>query len=191
MTCPRCNAEIFNDAEVCKFCNFDVKAHKSEFEAAYKVDTNKAENEMKWFKFLIYFVLFADAVMRIADGVMKVTGGVSRGGMYDAYGFLKPVDIVFGIVSFGLAAFCVYTRFQLSGFKKNSPKLFYLLNILITVYSVAYDIVYLVIVSLEANKFFASDVIDLVITVVSMGLYIFFSAVYFDRRRHLFEKGDK
>ncbi len=187
MTCPKCNSDVLNDAKVCKFCGADLSAQKAEIGQQTAPNVPEIAYEMKWFKFLIYFLLFADAALRTINGIMMITGGVSRGGMYEAYAFLQPVDIVFGIIVFGLAALCVYTRFQLSGFRKNSPKLFYALNALMTFFSVAYDIIYLVVVSLEANKIFVSDIVDIGVTLISTAVYIFLNAIYFDRRKHLFE----
>ncbi len=190
MTCPYCNADILNDAETCKFCGADVTAEKIKTQ---KVPETTVLQEypsrmgMKWFKLQIYFLLFADALSAIANGIVNLFGGLSLGGIYSDFGILKPVDIVFGVIALGIAAFCIVTRFQLAKFKKNGPKLFYLLQLAMLVRSCAYEIIGLAIIAPTTDVSVFLSVKDILISVVTMLIYIVINWIYFDRRRHLFE----
>lgn len=190
MTCPYCNADILNDAETCKFCGADVKEQKKAVEAEGECslsDPQTSEIGMKWFKFLIYFLLFADAISKIVNAVTNLTGGISRGGIYTDYPVLKPVDIAFGIAAVAIAAYCIFTRFQLAKFKKNALKNFYSLQIIMLIFAEAYQIIYLVVIAGSgADVSIISTIKEIVIGIVSTVIYIVFSAFYFDRRKHLF-----
>lgn len=190
MTCPYCNADILNDAETCKFCGADVSAEKTQAPAipeAAPLQETPSRMGMKWFKLQIYFLLFADALSAIANGIMNLTGGASRGEIYSDFGTLKPVDMVFGVIALGLAVFCIVTRFQLAEFKKNGPKLFYLLQLAMLVRSCAYEIIGLAIIAPTTDVSVFLSVKDILISVVTMLIYIVINWIYFDRRRHLFE----
>lgn len=190
MTCPFCNAEINDKSELCKFCGAQVEAEKAtveEVNATLPLQGNAPEIGMKWFKFLIYFLLFADALSLIAGGIRDLTGGISRGGIYEDYAILKPVDIASGILLLAIAACCVFTRFQLAGFKKNAPKMLYSCSLASSLVSSAYEVVCLIVIAgsgADVNVF--SSVSDIIVGVVSTVIYILLSAFYFDRRKHLF-----
>lgn len=193
MICPYCNAEIRNDSEQCRFCGAEMAVQKentvssgenqSASACGQPVISENAKSEigMKWFKFLIYFVLFADAAMKAFNGISNLTGGISRGEMYADYSILKPIDIIFGIFSFVLAACCIFTRFQLAEFKKNSYKMFYVLQIIQILSVYAYEAAYLIVAGINM-----STVKDIVISISVTAVYIILNAIYFDRRRHLF-----
>ena len=113
---------------------------------------NRSGYEMKWFYFLVYFLIFAYAAWRIFDAVMLFTGkhfyvdySKMSGNGYRMYAnyfhaagntnitqeiyamapAMKTFDIIHGVFLFVLAAMSVCTRFLLTGFKKIGPILFY------------------------------------------------------------------
>ena len=189
MTCPYCNAEILNEAKTCKFCGADVTAKKSQVQASPEATLLQEAPSglgMKWFKLQIYFLLFADALSLAAGGIINLNGGLSFGGIYSDFGILKPVDIIFGVIALGLAAFCIVTRFQLSKFKKNGPKLFYALSLAAFVRSSAYEIICLAVIAPTADVSVFSTVRNILIGVVAEFIYIVANKIYFDRRRNLF-----
>ena len=90
---------------------------------------------MGWYKFLIYFGLFAGALLNFLYGINYVTGGVyfveSNGlitaeDVYDFYGEgLLFVDILFGLILIGLTVFGLLLRNKLAKFKPDAPQLLY------------------------------------------------------------------
>ena len=60
---------------------------------------------MGWYKFLIYFSLFASAALNIISGISSITGlhyGEFNQLIYAYYGGLKTVDIIMGFFSIAL-----------------------------------------------------------------------------------------
>lgn len=118
--CTKCGT-FLNDQAICPNCG-EVN------------ETNPMEQfPMKWYKFLIYFALFAGAVINFINGVNYATGGIymQEGLTADqVYGFfgdeLRIMDIVYGLAQIALAGFGIYTRFRLAEFKKNGPMCVYI-----------------------------------------------------------------
>ena len=89
---------------------------------------------MGWYKFVIYFQLFASALINGIAGIVALTGAHYEGEADLVYTFipsLSTVDKLYGIVLIALAVFAIIVRFQLAQFKKTGPK-FYLLLLLIS-----------------------------------------------------------
>lgn len=143
---------------------------------------------MNWYKFLIYFALFAGAFFNVSYAVLYMTGkiyetqNVDSMTVYYLYPNVKPVDIVYGILLIALAVFMVMTRFQLSGLKKNGPKMIvalYGINIaMVIVYSIAISC------TTDYMAFNASTIGQCVIPIVMAVV----NKVYFDRRKDIFVK---
>lgn len=96
----------------------------------------KTEFSMGWFKFLIYFALFAGAVVNVMFSINYLTGSIylaqsngeiSAAVLYSIYGSLRAVDVIYGILLLALAGLGVYTRFRLAQYRKDGPKLLYIL----------------------------------------------------------------
>ena len=89
-----------------------------------------AEPSMKWYKFLIYFALFAGALLNVGNAFTVFTGAHYDGSakyVYAMFGGLQAVDIIYGVVLIGLAVAAIYVRQQLAHFKKSAPKMFLVL----------------------------------------------------------------
>ena len=75
---------------------------------------------MKWYKFVIYFQLFAAAVFNVGAGIIFFTGshyGLDSFELKLFYGVLsnlKTLDICMGIVSIFLAVFAIIVRQKLA-----------------------------------------------------------------------------
>lgn len=143
-------------------------------------------HQMGWYKFLIYFALFAGAFFNVCYAVLYMTGSIYETEqidpltVYSLYPGVKAVDIVYGILLLVLAAFMIVTRFQLSGLKKNGPKMVVALYGL----NIAIAIIYAILISCTTDymAFDASTVGQCVIPVV-MAIV---NKVYFDRRKDIF-----
>lgn len=143
---------------------------------------------MGWYKFLIYFALFAGAFFDLCYSVLYLTGNiystvnVDPNLVYSFYPGMKVVDIIYGVLMIAVVAFMVVTRFQLSGMKKNGPKMviaLYIINLVLA-------IVYAIATSFVTGKmaFDSSTIVQFVISIV-MAIV---NKVYFDKRKDLFVK---
>lgn len=149
------------------------------------------ERGMGWYKFLIYFALFAGALWNFIYGILYVTGKVYEIAdarvtaklVYLAYPGLDTVDIIFGIVCFLLAAYGIAVRFMLAKFKKFAPLCLYVLYGVVVVVQIIYVIV-------AANIIDASigDVLDAqsIASLIVQLACLIVSVVYFRNRKDMF-----
>ena len=145
---------------------------------------------MAWFKFLIYFMLFANAAINIFTAVTYLTGSVYLGEdmtmsdvevLYMFYPTAKMIDVIYGVLLIALAAYAIFTRFQLSGFKRRGPFLFILMYVLNLVIGLLYSIS--IMFTFETGLLGFISFVPSIITSVVM---IFVNVVYFRKREELF-----
>ena len=145
---------------------------------------------MAWFKFLIYFMLFANAAINIFTAVTYLTGSVYLGedmtmsdveALYMFYPTAKMIDVIYGVLLIALAAYAIFTRFQLSGFKRRGPFLFILMYVLNLVIGLLYGIS--IMFTFETGLLGFISFVPSIITSVVM---IFVNVVYFRNREELF-----
>ena len=89
-------------------------------------DGEEKSLQMGWYKFLIYFLLYAGAVMNFWDGWGLVTGSVygdAADEVYAVFSAMKTVDLPVGILLIALAVLNLVTRARLAAFRRNGPKL--------------------------------------------------------------------
>ena len=72
---------------------------------------NPPDFPMKWHKFMIYVVLWANAALNAVEGAVLMS-----------YAGQAPVMAVLGIACIALAGWAVYVRFQLAGLRAGAPK---------------------------------------------------------------------
>lgn len=159
---------------------------------AYQPQINQpgADMPMGWFKFLIYFSLFAGAVLNAITGIMAMTGAqynMEREGMselvYRMFDGLQAMDMIMGIGSIALAAFAIYTRMRLAGYYENGPKMLTVLYIAAMVVPVIYLVgVIAVVPGVENYINFTSQISSIAASVVMVVV----NNIYFKKRAHLF-----
>ena len=124
MFCPKCGAQVGDYDRVCSSCGANVQ-FDDQFDArGPRVSQNALP--MKWFKFLIYFGLFAGAVLNAISGIQMLTGAQYDGYedlVYAVFDGLKTVDVLAGLALLALAALGIYTRMRLAGYYKNGPQM--------------------------------------------------------------------
>lgn len=117
MFCTKCGTKVKSGIKTCPECGSKIINSQSSY----------IEHTMLWHKFLIYFVLWFGAVVNLANGIAYFYAAKSMSTM-----LINPViniqhmqilDVVMGVVVILLAAFAIYTRFQLAAFKTKAPKL--------------------------------------------------------------------
>lgn len=142
---------------------------------------------MGWFKFLIYFGLFAGAVLNAISGILFLTGAAYGGDariIYRYFDGLQTLDIIVGICTLATAALGIYARFRLAGYHKNGPKMLYAVYAAAAAVQLVYVIgIYAVLPSR------ALDVISFGPVYVSIAVGIVMvcvNVIYFKKRAHLF-----
>ena len=141
---------------------------------------------MKWFKFIIYFQLFASMLMLIRDGYMAATGAHYGGDaefIYALWPSLKTTDILYAIICFALAAFALYVRMSLAKYKEQGPKLYLTLLICNLVFPFLYLAAASLTTGISMSELFSADLIGGALALI---ILIFVNKKYFNKRRHLF-----
>ena len=143
---------------------------------------------MGWFKFLIYFALFAGAVLNVIAAITSLTGAqYTYAGqnmseiVYATFPGLQAVDLIYGIVIIALAVLQVLCRFRLAGFYKNGP----MLLVLIYVVNFVSSIIYIIACSTMVEGIDISSTIPSLVMSVVMAVVNY---VYFKKREHLFTR---
>lgn len=160
------------------------------------------ELPMKWHKFNIYFALFAAIFLNAFFAVMHFFGYVyfivdsSPELVYEVFPLMSVVDKVYGILLLATAAFCIFVRMRLAGFYKSGPMWYYILLALSTILAVAYSVgcaIAMVVGTVELGLDITLLESDFV-TMVQDGLpshsptvlTLLLSAIYYNKRKHLF-----
>lgn len=158
----------------------------------YSVDMNQQAQApslpMKWHKFLIYFSLWAGAVLNLLSAYQYSTG-VIYGSLekadiiYSLYDGLKFIDTMMTVMLIAIAVFSIVTRFALAQYKKNGPALLMALYILNIVCSAAYIFMVSNITALGISELMDSSSYSSLISSIVM---IFINKIYYDKRASLF-----
>lgn len=140
---------------------------------------------MKWFKFLIYFGLWAGAILNFVNGIRQITGsiylseGIKPDLVYKTFPSLKGVDIFFGLIFCAFAVFQIVTRFYLAGFKKSAPVLLHVVYVSVGIISLMYGII-------VASIIESSIAGEMIGSLAGSVVILFINIKYFGNRKHLF-----
>lgn len=138
---------------------------------------------MKWFKFIIYFQLWAGMLVNLVTAGKYFTGAYYEGNAEMVYRFfpaLQPLDIVMGVVCLALAVYAVVVQRALAKFRAKGPMMYYLMYIVNTAVTVLYLIIGSIILGQSA---FTAEVAGSIIGSIVM---LFVNIPYFNNRKHLF-----
>lgn len=198
MFCKNCGAAIEEGQTSCPVCGTAVPSESERAVSVQYAYPPATALPMKWYKFLINFMLFFSAALNAISGVQLIIGDQYRDGnvdmsglVYSQFGALKTVDVVYGIVLIAFALFTLYVRSRLAGYCKNGPKMLLLLYISGFAYTVLYTAaVYITLasygVSLSIVDFLLTDGVTVLTTAVADGVMIVINLEYFRNRKHLF-----
>lgn len=212
MYCRECGKEIREEDRFCPYCGGANRMHREDFEKRdvfpenvdviapqpdnrilgqhFSVDEGvmgQRELPMKWYKFVIYFQLFAAAIFSLYHGLMRITGlqyGTNADQVYNFFGMgLRALDIFFGIMPILAAVAALYVRHCLNKFKKNAPLLYLAVFILNGAIEIIYAFVLLLIVGVNGEA-----VGQIIVQVFGLGVYYALNYIYFKKREHLFQR---
>lgn len=147
---------------------------------------------MGWYKFLIYFALFASAVIGLGFGIAYLTGTiytmqdsrVSAELVYALMPSLQTWDVIYGLYMLAVAGFSIYTRMGLAKYKANAPKCVMILYAANALMAIIYSIAASSILSeLSSDSGMDATVVTSIIVGVVM---VVVNYIYFKKRSHLF-----
>ncbi len=149
-------------------------------------NTPSPENyKLKWHKFLIYFGLWAGAILNASNAVLCINGTQYQERseqVYSLFPGLRTVDLVWGIVLLAICAYMIYVRFQLARFRINAPRKLSTLYIV----SLACTAVYLLAFSAVTHQSLGSFMGDIAASAFSSILMLFINQNYYNKRLELF-----
>lgn len=128
---------------------------------------------MKWFKFLIYFSLFAGAITNFVTGIGILCGG-------DLFDYIEGPRTLIGLISIAFAIFMIVTRFMLAKFKRSGLIMYYVLIGL----SLAFTIVEFIVSDIFSVPGAAAFSIGYILGNV---VYVVLNIVYFKKRADMFK----
>ena len=152
---------------------------------------NRTNNmPMKWFKFIIWFQLFASAILNVLNGIVILNGSQysgEAGTIYAQLADLQRLDMAYGYSLLGLAGCGIYVRFRLSGFCKNGPMLHYALLAVSIVLPLLYALAAKSLIdSAGYGSQLAPDFTSIIPNVSTGTVMLTCNVFYFRKRNHLF-----
>ena len=138
---------------------------------------------MKWFKFIIYFQLWASMLVYLVTAGKYLTGAYYEGSaemVYDFFPALQPLDIVMGVFCLALAVYAVVVQRALAKFRAKGPMMYYLMYIVNTAVTVLYLLIGSIILGQSA---FTAETAGSFLGALVM---LFINIPYFNNRKHLF-----
>lgn len=136
-TCEKCGYPINPSQQVCPHCSTKVT-----------VQAEAVEHGMKWYKCLIYFILFASAIVNAISSITYFTGAVYGGyaeAVYETYPALRFIDLFGGVLCLALAVFAIMIRSDLVWYRKRGPKRLCTMYVIIGIFNILYPVVLTVI----------------------------------------------
>ncbi len=165
-------------------------------------NTDKADKykcyKMGWHKFLIYFGLWAAALLYVTIGINYITGKayLSQGydtieqveKMYRIVKGLKIADVIYGAILIGLGALAIVTRFRLAGLKKKAPMMLWILNGVSLAVGIIFNIIQYNLnkeyMSVKDTNLFGAGLVG---SVLPGAILLIINVFYYKNRKELFE----
>ena len=170
--CKQCGYPLYATQQVCPQCG------------ASAVEKEKPKGPgMKWYNFLIYFLLFASAVVNTIMAIVHWSGAMYEGyadQVYSVFPELQLVDLANGIVAVILAIMALVTRSALKWNKRKGPILLCAMYIINGVSQVLYGVV----ASLIAKEVLLDG--SMVFTCILSIVFAVINYIYFNKRKELF-----
>ncbi len=181
MFCKKCGKFISDDKSICPYCGADPKA----VQELTNVNAMQDQPPMKFYKFMIYFSLFAAAVVSYIGGLTLVTGiqyGSLADNVYAVFPGMKVIDILYGLFIFGYATYIIFVRQALAKYKVGAPKMVAIMYIMNLASTIIYNILGSIVTQISIFSLLIENITSLI------GLIIFWvvTTIYFNKREHLF-----
>ena len=200
MFCTNCGSQVADGARFCTSCGAAIPAaapqpaqpqyqqpQPAQPQSQYQQPIQTPTQGMKWFHFLIYFGLFAGAVINVINGIMAITGAQYDGSaklVYRMIDGLQTLDVIYGLALLATAALGIYARFRLAGYRKNGPHMLIVVYLVVAIAQLVYLIgLYVVLPEIVMDAVDTSSVIG---GIIGSGIAVAINTTYFKKRAHLF-----
>ena len=190
MICEKCGAKLPDNTKFCTSCGayFEPPKYREQHDALQYQDPYHGF-PMKWHKFLIYFGLWAAAVVNLYSAVKTLVGsnyGADTSEFYSQLpSIVRVLDIIYAVIVLGIAALQIVTVVRLIWLKRDAPKLLLRVYIINCASSLIYTIIIYAVVSKGFGfmQFFSPS---LVVNITISGIMIFANTTYYKKREALF-----
>lgn len=190
MKCQQCGDTLQEGARFCPKCGaVQLCADGSLPPPDEKISSDilMESYPMKWYKALIYVLLFLEALNLFINGLQLLSGSAYGDGyeaVYKLYPGLKTLSMAMGAAYLVLAAAYLLVRQMLSGFRKRAPQ--FLLGLYIVDICVALIYCFATMLIVKESLFTATMVVSMIFgTAVSL-VFFLINRVYFKKRQGLF-----
>lgn len=159
-----------------------------------QVQVNPVQNHpMAWFKFIIYFQLFANMVIMVYNalhGFLGIAYGDDAALIYAFYPGLKAVDVIYGLICIALIVGAFIVRQRLAHYKKNAPMQYILFVAAVLVMGLLHTIAGVAVISAAVPYAAGAGMADvagnILGTVIGAAIFIPVNYIYFNKRKELF-----
>ena len=164
-----------------------------QYQQPYQQPMQAAAPQMNWYKFLIYFALFASAVVNGINAIRFFTGLINGSAseaewLYEFFPSWKMLDIIMGLLFIVLAALAVFARFRLAGYYKNGPTCLYLTYALAALCNVVYLVGVAIVISDSMISLGDLNIASTVVNIIVPIVMVVVNMIYFNKRKALFHK---
>ena len=180
--CSRCGAKLREDAKYCQNCGAAVQPSPVDVPAAPittlkqnppKKIQHTEDRPMKWFMFLVYFLLIVGPFFLALYGVFAMCGAA-----YAELPILRDLNILIGILYIAKAVALLFARhWMVKGLKKGVK--WYLI---ICIASTAAALLYTLIGSVISKTLATQNLIVIGVDII----YFILNKIYFDKRAEMF-----
>ena len=136
---------------------------------------------MKWYKFLIYFLLYATAVLNLISSLSIFVELSTHADEYALFPGAMIVDILSACMGIGFTVFAFYTRFMLAEYKKKGPACVYIMYGASAAYTLVFGILSVIVTNGVAH--FGTSNVTSILTNIAM---IAANYIYFKKRQDYF-----
>lgn len=187
--CNSCGAKLTEGVKYCPNCGAAIQPPPVDVPAAPitppKQDPPKKiqhteDRPMKWFMFLVYFLLIVGPLFRVISGVRAMSGNAYANAdqVYLAFPMLRDLDILMGILSIVEAAALLFARHWMVKGLKKGVKWYLIICIASTSATLLYTLI--------GSAIIKTLVTQNLFTVGFNIIYIILNKIYFDKRAEMF-----
>lgn len=179
--CPVCGVKAQNSSQ--KSCNNCGANFSGTPQYNYEVQKAVQSNmPMKWYKALIYVILFPSALLTLIQAINMIKGETVYNDMIIKFDVGVP-EIMYSVGLFASAIFTIYVRQLLAKYKSNAPTM---LTLLLS-YNIVIELLY-TLVTLNTNNTNGDWIFSLMFTIGIKLVITVQHSKYFKNREHLFCK---
>lgn len=193
MFCTKCGKKLEgNTADFCPYCGARIE-NANTYQQPYTYQ--QMELPMNWYKFVIYFLFFANAVINVIGAIGYFSGSttsalaegmVSANWIYAMYPALRGLMYFMGIVALASAVLAIVGRQWMAHFDKRGIIALAVLYIIGIVSNVIYMVGLMTIIQVGIGDLGVTAISSMIGSIVGGVVALVLNMIYFKKRAHLF-----